>query len=205
MSEAALIIIDIQNDFCPGGSLAVTEGDTIIPIVNEIAPQFRRVVATRDWHPAGHISFASSHAGHEPFESISTDGGEQMLWPDHCVQGSAGAQLHPDLDTRPIDLIVHKGTRPRLDSYSALFENDHETPTGLEGYLRHLGLSTLYFCGLASDVCVYFSAIDARKLGFATYLITDATAGVDRPPGNVKRTMDEMREAGVVMVSSAEL
>ena len=205
MIDAALILVDIQRDFCPGGSLAVAEGDSIIPVVNAISHRFRRVIATRDWHPDRHVSFASRHEGSEPFDMVEFDGIEQVLWPDHCVQGTAGATFHPQLDLRPIDLIVHKGTNQDLDSYSALFENDHTTPTGLEGYLRTLGISSLYLSGLATDVCVLFSAIDARKLGFEVTLITDATRGVDQPEGSVGDALKQMRDSGVKMCVSNEL
>ncbi len=205
MTDAALIIIDVQNDFCPGGALAVENGDAIIPVINRIAPEFRQVIATRDWHPEGHISFASRHPGKQPFEQITVDGLDQVLWPDHCIQASEGAAFHPDLDLRPVDLIVHKGTKKELDSYSALFENDHTTPTGLEGYLNRLGISTVYFTGLAADVCVFYSAMDAVKVKYKTFVIFDATRGVDQPAGNVERTKEEMLEAGVTFVESSEL
>ena len=200
--DAALIVIDLQNDFCPGGSLAVEEGDQIVPVVNALAPRFRRVVATKDWHPANHISFASQHEGHEPMETIEVDGLDQILWPDHCVQATEGAEFHPEFDVHPIDVIVHKGTNPVLDSYSAFFENDHKTPTGLTGYLQSLDISTVYIVGLAADVCVYFSALDARKVGLQTYLITDGTRGVDQPEGNVERTREDMKEQGVHFIAS---
>ncbi len=205
MINAALLIIDIQNDFCPGGSLAVEHGDTIIPVVNRIAPRFRTVVATRDWHPVGHVSFASRHKGSKPMETIEVNGLQQILWPDHCVQATEGAGFHPQLDLRPVDLIVHKGTNPELDSYSALFENDHRTKTGLDGYLRTLEISHLYVAGLATDVCVYFSAMDARKLGYQVTLLTDATRGVDQPAGSVDESLSTMEQNGVQMLASAQI
>jgi nicotinamidase/pyrazinamidase len=205
MIDAALIVIDVQNDFCPGGSLAVEGGDRILPVVNSLARKFRRVIATKDWHPADHVSFASQHEGHEPMETIKVDGRDQILWPDHCVQTTKGAEFHPDFDTHPVDLIVHKGTNPGLDSYSAFFENDHKTPTGLEGYLKSLDISTVYIVGLAADVCVYFSAMDARKVGLETYLVTDGTRGVDQPEGNVERTREDMKQNGVRFVTSGEV
>lgn len=204
-TSEALIIVDLQTDFCPGGSLAVEEGDLIGQIVNSIAAGFPVVVATKDWHPAGHISFASSHAGKKPFDSVTVSYGEQILWPDHCLQGTNGAKLHPALDRRPINLILHKGTREDLDSYSAFFENDHKTPTGLDGYLRGLGISGLFFCGIATDVCVYYSVNDALRLGYEVTVIEDAVRGVDQPPGSVSKALDTMRSNGATVLPSAEL
>jgi nicotinamidase/pyrazinamidase len=205
MIDAALLLIDIQNDFCPGGSLAVADGDAVVPVVNSISSRFRRVVATKDWHPEDHVSFASRHKGYEPFDTIDVNGIDQRLWPDHCVRATRGAQFHPDLDTRPIDLIVHKGTSTSLDSYSALFENDHTTPTGLEGYLHTLGITSLYVAGLATDVCVLFSVLDARRLGFSVTVIEDASRGVDQPEGSVLAALKEMEEKGVSICRSDDL
>lgn len=202
--NAALLIIDLQNDFCPGGSLAVSEGDMIIPIVNRIAPEFGIVVATKDWHPNEHISFASRH-GKTPFETIEVDSGTHVLWPDHCIQGEPGASLHPELDQRPLSMVLHKGTKRELDSYSAFLENDHATPTGLEGYLRAHGISRVFICGLATDVCVKFSALDAVQAGFETYVIEDACRGVDVPEGSVDSALHEMTEAGVRCIGSTHL
>ncbi|TVQ21638.1 MAG: bifunctional nicotinamidase/pyrazinamidase [Spirochaetaceae bacterium] len=203
-TRAALLIIDVQNDFCPGGALAVEDGDAVVAVANAVAPGFGRVVATRDWHPAGHVSFASRH-GRQIGSTASIDGVEQVMWPDHCVQGTRGAEFHPDLDVRPIDLIVHKGTRANLDSYSAFFENDHRTPTGLEPYLKGLGIGEVFVCGLATDYCVYFTVMDAVKAGFTTRVIADAVRGVDLPDGNVERTIREMKSAGVAFIDSAEI
>ncbi|WP_455382456.1 bifunctional nicotinamidase/pyrazinamidase [Salinispira pacifica] len=201
-AKRALLVIDVQNDFCPGGSLAVKEGDRVVPVINRLMSLFPLVVATRDWHPEGHISFASRHAGRKPGEAVKVDGVDQMLWPDHCVKASAGAQFHPDLDQRPVNLILNKGTRKELDSYSAFFENDRTTATGLESYLRGLGFSEVYICGLAEDVCVFFSATDARRLDFRTYVIADAVRGVDMPGGALASARKQMESDGVIYVTS---
>ena len=205
MSHTALIVVDVQNDFCPGGALAVSEGDQVVPVINKIAPLFDVVVATRDWHPSDHVSFASAHDGHEVGEAIEVNGMEQVLWPDHCVQGSKGADFHPDLDTAPINLILHKGTRTELDSYSGFLETDRTTSTGLEAYLKGLDVSEVTVCGLATDYCVFFTAMDAVDAGFKTRLVTDAARGIDQPEGNIERTTGEMKDAGVTLVTSAEL
>jgi nicotinamidase/pyrazinamidase len=205
MSHTALIVVDVQNDFCPGGALAVSEGDQVVPVINKIAPLFDVVVATRDWHPKGHVSFASAHEEHEISEAIEVDGMEQMLWPDHCVQGTKGADFHPDLDTGPVNLILHKGTRTDLDSYSGFLETDRTTSTGLEAYLKGLDVAEVSVCGLATDYCVFFTAMDAVNAGFKTRLVTDAARGIDQPEGNIERTTGEMKDAGVTFVTSAEL
>jgi nicotinamidase/pyrazinamidase len=192
---AALIEIDVQNDFCPGGALAVADGDAVIAPLNETARRFAAagspVIATQDWHPAGHCSFAST--GRKPAEG-------EVLWPDHCVQGSAGADFHPALDLKPVTLIVRKGFRPAIDSYSAFFENDRKTSTGLAACLRGLGVDTVYMGGLATDYCVFFSAMDAVNLGFTVYLLKDAVRGVNYPEGSVEKALSAMKSAGVVMV-----
>jgi nicotinamidase/pyrazinamidase len=195
-----LIITDIQNDFCPGGALAVAEGDRIIPAVNAISARFDKCVATQDWHPLGHVSFASTH-GKEPYDVISLEGLEQVLWPDHCVPGTFGADFHRDLDTRPVDLIIRKGNDPRIDSYSTFLENDKKTLTGLHHYLRGMGITNVYFCGLATDYCVYFSALDAVKMGFQASVLLEACRGVDVPAGNVERAVADMRDRGVRILS----
>ncbi len=199
------MIIDVQNDFCPGGTLTVPEGHRVVPVINRILTFFDKVVATQDWHPEGHVAFASSHTGKIPFESIDLDYGRQELWPDHCVQGSPGAGFHPDLDQKGIDLIVRKGKRPEMDSYSAFFENDRKTPTGLGYYLEGLGLEHLFLAGLATDFCVFFSCLDALKLGFRVCLIEDACRGIDTPPGGVKDRIREMTDAGAQAVMSASV
>lgn len=197
----ALLIADIQNDFCPDGALAVPEGDVIVPTVNTLTEEFDHVVMTQDWHPPGHQSFASSHPEHNTFDVIEVDYGDQILWPDHCVQGTEGAEFHPDLNTTPVELIIRKGFRSHIDSYSAFYENDRETPTGLTGYLRERGIDTLYVGGLAADFCVKWSALDGRKEGFEVYVIEDATRGIDQD-GSLEQAWQEMNEAGVQVVSS---
>jgi nicotinamidase/pyrazinamidase len=196
----ALIVIDVQNDFCPGGALAVPEGDRVVPAINRMQAQFDNIVLTQDWHPAGHASFASQHAGRKPFETTKLAYGEQVLWPDHCVQGTTGAEFHPDLDTDRALLVVRKGFRPKIDSYSAFFENDRTTPTGLSGYLRERGIDRVFLCGLATDVCVRFSAMDARNHGFEAVLLVDACRGLGEDA--VKEAIAAMKEAGVRVMES---
>lgn len=193
----ALIVIDMQNDFCPGGALAVTGGDEIVGPINAMMADFDAVVLTQDWHPADHTSFADNHSGAEPFSMIEMPYGPQVLWPRHCVIGSEGAAFHAGLDLGRADMVIRKGFRPQIDSYSAFFENDHETPTGLAGYLRERGLTRLSFVGLAHDFCVAWSAIDAAKLGFATEVIETATRAIDLN-GSLAEARDQMRSAGVV-------
>ncbi|MBU2890050.1 bifunctional nicotinamidase/pyrazinamidase [Celeribacter halophilus] len=190
----ALLVIDIQNDFCPGGALAVTGGDEIVPGVNQLMDDFATVILTQDWHPAGHSSFASSHKA-EPFTTTQMPYGTQVLWPDHCIQGTEGAAFHKDLRVDG-DLIIRKGFNPEIDSYSAFFENDHTTPTGLEGYLRTRGVDRLTMVGLATDFCVNFSAVDAAKLGFAVTVRTDLCRAIDMD-GSLAAAMDGMKQAGV--------
>ena len=201
---AALLVIDVQNDFCPGGALAVPEGDQVVPVINRLAGAFRDVLMTQDWHPSGHHSFASSHPGRQPFETVELDYGAQVLWPDHCVQGSAGAAFHPALDLPQAELVIRKGFRREIDSYSAFYENDHKTPTGLSGYLRSRGLSRLFLAGLATDFCVHFSAVDAAREGFAVTVIEDACRAIDLD-GSLEAAQRAMREAGVAMVRSEAL
>ncbi|MXQ08150.1 bifunctional nicotinamidase/pyrazinamidase [Alphaproteobacteria bacterium GH1-50] len=194
----AIIVIDVQNDFCPGGALAVAGGDEIVAPINALVPEFPVRVFTQDWHPAGHSSFATSHDGHDPFTMIDMPYGPQVLWPDHCVIGSDGAAFHPKLDTRHADLIVRKGFRTEIDSYSAFFENDHETPTGLEGYLRTRGVDTVTLVGLATDYCVNFSAVDAARLGFKVTVIESLCRAIDLD-GSLAAARDGMKEAGVTL------
>ena len=175
----ALLVIDVQNDFCPGGALAVSGGDEIVPGINALMGDFAAVILTQDWHPAGHSSFASSHAGKAPMELIEMPYGPQVLWPDHCIKGSDGAAFHADLNVDRADMIVRKGYNPAIDSYSALFENDHCTPTGLEGYLKGRGITALTCVGLATDFCVNYSAVDAAKAGFAVTVRTDLCRAID--------------------------
>ena len=195
----ALVVIDLQNDFCPGGALAVAGGDDIVPIVNRMIAENENVVLTQDWHPAGHSSFASTHDGRKPFETIDMPYGPQTLWPDHCVQGTKGAQFHPDLVWTRAELIIRKGFRKTIDSYSAFFENDHKTPTGLGGYLRERNIGSITLVGLATDFCVAYSALDARKLGIEVTVELDACRGIDLG-GSLAAMTARMQEAGVELV-----
>ena len=194
----ALIVIDVQNDFCPGGALAVAEGDEIIRRINGLMGEFATVVLTQDWHPANHASFADNHPGAEPFTLIQMPYGPQVLWPTHCVQGSRGAEFHRDLRTDPAHLIVRKGFRPEIDSYSAFFENDHVTPTGLDGYLRSRGVTAVTLVGLATDYCVAYSALDAARLEFKATVLEGATRAIDLS-GSLSEARDKMRAAGVAL------
>jgi nicotinamidase/pyrazinamidase len=196
MDNEALIVIDVQNDFCPGGALAVAGGDEIVPLVNRLIDAHAHVVLTQDWHPAGHSSFASSHAGQAPFASVVLPYGPQTLWPDHCVQGTKGAEFHAGLAWTKAELVIRKGFRRGIDSYSAFYENDHKTPTGLAGYLRERGLARLTLVGLATDYCVAYSALDARRLGFETRVELAACRAIDLG-GSLQTALDQMRAAGV--------
>ncbi len=199
-----LLVIDVQQDFCPGGALAVPRGDEVVPVINRLAAAFRDVLMTQDWHPPGHQSFASSHPGHEPFQTIEVAYGPQVLWPDHCVQGTPGAEFHPDLELPRAELVIRKGFRPEIDSYSAFYENDHETPTGLSGYLRNRGLGRIFMAGLATDFCVHYSAVDAAKEGFSVVLIEDACRAIDLE-GSLAAARHAMSEAGVAVTTSAAM
>ena len=192
----ALIVIDVQNDFCPGGALAVPEGDQIVAGINQMIDQSDAVILTQDWHPAGHSSFASSHAGSAAYDLIDMPYGPQVLWPDHCVQASEGAAFHPKLNTIKTDLILRKGFNPKIDSYSAFFENDHTTPTGLDGYLRTRGISKLTMVGLATDFCVNYSAVDAAKLGFDVNVHLSLCRAIDLN-GSLAAALEGMNAAGV--------
>jgi nicotinamidase/pyrazinamidase len=203
-SHDMLLVIDVQNDFCPGGALAVADGDSVIEPIRKIAPRFEHIILTQDWHCAGHTSFASSHAGKEPYEQIELSYGMQTLWPDHCVQGSAGAEFHSDLILPKAELILRKGFRPLIDSYSAFYENDHLTATGLGGYLRERGLTRVFLVGLAYDYCVGYSALDARRLGFEAIVIRDACRAIDLN-GSVEKMEAEFAKAGVETSDSAEV
>ncbi|MCO6184815.1 bifunctional nicotinamidase/pyrazinamidase [Rhizobium sp. L1K21] len=196
--ERALIVIDVQNDFCPGGALAVSGGDEILPAVNALMEDFAHVVLTQDWHPACHSSFASSHAGKSPFDVIDMPYGAQTLWPDHCIQGTKGAEFHPALNLTKPELIIRKGFRTAIDSYSAFFENDHKTPTGLGGYLKERSISDVTLCGLATDYCVAYSALDAAKLGLAVTVKLEASRGIDLG-GSVATMIAGMKEAGITI------
>jgi len=196
-----LVLVDIQNDFCPGGALAVPDGDAVVPVANRLQERFAHVVLTQDWHPPGHRSFASAHAGASPFGTARLDYGEQVLWPDHCVQGTAGADFHPGLETRRAELVVRKGFRPGIDSYSAFYENDRTTPTGLAGYLRERGFARVFLAGLATDYCVAYSAEDAVRCGFAAVLVEDACRAIDQG-GSLAAARARMAAAGVRAVAA---
>ena len=191
-----LIVVDVQNDFCPGGSLSVPHGDEVVPTINELGQRFRHVVLTQDWHPPEHRSFASTHPGRHAFQSIELAYGPQVLWPDHCVQGTAGAEFHAGLQIPRTELILRKGYRRDIDSYSAFYENDHTTPTGLAGYLRERGLTRVFLAGLAFDFCVRFSAADARRVGFEVVVIEDACRGMDMN-GSVAATRQALQSLGI--------
>ncbi|AZV76437.1 bifunctional nicotinamidase/pyrazinamidase [Parasedimentitalea marina] len=193
----ALIIIDVQNDFCPGGALAVSGGDDIVPVINGMMADFDAVILTQDWHPSGHSSFASSHSGKVPFDTTPMPYGLQVLWPDHCVQGTEGAAFHADLQVNA-DMIIRKGYRPEIDSYSAFYENDQTTPTGLQGYLNERGIKDLTLVGLATDFCVAFSALDAIRLGFRVRVELSACRAIDMD-GSLNVALDKMKNAGVVL------
>ena len=204
LDHAALVVIDVQNDFCPGGALEVPDGDAVVPVINRIAPRFSARVFAQDWHPPGHLSFASSHAGKTPFQTTALPYGEQVLWPDHCVQGTEGAAFHADLATDGADLVLRKGFRPSIDSYSAFYENDRRTSTGLAGYLRSRGISRLFFTGLATDFCVAWSAIDGTREGFEVAVVEDGSRGIDLD-GSMAAAWEQMAAANVARVQSSEL
>jgi nicotinamidase/pyrazinamidase len=202
-NDDLLLIIDVQNDFCPGGALAVADGDAVVPVINRLAGRFGHVVLTQDWHPSGHSSFATSHPGSAAFESIAMPYGQQTLWPDHCVQGTPGAAFHPDLQTARAELVIRKGFRNAIDSYSAFYENDRRTPTGLAGYLRERGLRRVFLAGLATDFCVHYSAVDARRLGFDTVLIEDGCRAIDLA-GSLDAAFAAISAAGVQRVKNID-
>jgi nicotinamidase/pyrazinamidase len=199
-----LIVIDVQNDFCAGGALAVADGDAVIEPIHRIAAKFEHIVLTQDWHTAGHASFASAHPGKKPFEQIEVSYGMQTLWPDHCVRGSRGAEFHPSLQLTRAELILRKGFRPQIDSYSAFFENDRTTATGLAGYLRERSLTRVFLAGLAYDFCVGYSALDARRLGFEAIILRDACRAIDLN-GSVAEIEAKFAEAGVVLLESGQI
>ena len=210
VTKTLLLIIDVQNDFCPGGALAVNEGDAVVSPLNRLSAALTekgaRIAATQDWHAAGHISFASSHGGKNPGDVVDTPLVKgQALWPDHCVQGASGADFHKNLDIKPVSVIIRKGIHKDIDSYSAFFENDRKTQTGLEGYLRSLGVETVIMGGIATDYCVFFSAMDCKRLGFNTIVVSDAVRGVGFPEGSVEKAVAEMKNAGIEFITSQEL
>ena len=198
-----LLIVDVQNDFCPGGPLPVPEGDRVVDPINRIQSRFDLVLATQDWHPADHGSFAANHPGRRPGEQIVLAGLPQILWPVHCVQGTPGAELHPRLDRSRIVRVFYKGTDPSIDSYGGFFDNGHRSSTGLADYLKGRGVSEVSICGLATDYCVKFTALDAVALGFKTYVIEDACRGVELHQGDVRRAIDEMRQQGVAVIEAS--
>jgi nicotinamidase/pyrazinamidase len=210
ITKTLLLIIDVQNDFCPSGALAVNDGSAVIKPLNQLSSAVvskgGRAAATQDWHPADHVSFAASHSGKNPGEIIDTDLVKgQMLWPAHCVQGTTGADFHKDLNLNPVSMIIRKGFNRNLDSYSAFFENDKKTPTGLEGFLRCLGTETVIMGWLATDYCVFFSAMDCKKLGFKTIVASDAVRGVGLPEGSVENAIKSMKAEGIDFISSLEI
>jgi len=201
----ALLIVDVQNDFCPGGALAVPEGDRVVPVINRLQARFDLVVATQDWHPPDHGSFAANHPGRQPGEFIELGGLEQVLWPVHCVQHTPGAAFHPDLDVARVAQVFQKGIDPNIDSYGAFFDNGHRRSTGLDDYLKERAVADVYIGGLATDYCVKYTALDAVRLGFATHVIEDACRGVNLEEGDVVRAVEEMRSHGVMTVHSKEI
>jgi nicotinamidase/pyrazinamidase len=203
-NQDVLLVVDVQNDFCPGGALAVPNGDAVIPVIHRIAPPFEHIILTQDWHPPGHHSFACAHAGKRPFEQVRVSYGEQTLWPDHCVQGTPGAEFHANLQLSRAELILRKGFRPEIDSYSAFFENDRATPTGLAGYLRERGLTRIFVAGLAYDFCVAYSALDARRLGLPVTIVRDGCCAIDLN-GSVAAVEMQFAAAGVALVESSAL
>ncbi len=200
----ALIVVDVQNDFCPGGALAVGDGDGVVPVVNRTMAAFDHIVLTQDWHPPGHASFASSHPGRQPFEQVEMAYGSQTLWPDHCIQGSRGAAFHPELATAAARLVLRKGCDAAIDSYSAFYENDRITATGLAGWLRALGIERVFLAGLATDFCVHDSAMDARREGFQAVLVEDGCRAIDLE-GSLQRALQGMAQAGVAFVASQRI
>lgn len=203
-SHDVLIVIDVQNDFCPGGALVVANGDAVIGAIHRIAPLFQHIVLTQDWHPSGHSSFATSHSGKKPFEQIELSYGLQTLWPDHCLQNSNGAQFHPSLHLPQAELILRKGFNQAIDSYSAFFENDRTTPTGLAGYLEERDLTRVFLAGLAYDYCVGYSALDARRLGLPAFILRDACRSIDLN-GSVAKIEAEFARAGVSVIDGPAL
>ncbi|MCD8493204.1 MAG: bifunctional nicotinamidase/pyrazinamidase [Geovibrio sp.] len=202
--NTALIVVDVQNDFCPGGALAVKNGSRVVPAINSLMDSFEVIVGTQDWHPVNHSSFASNNDA-EPFSVKTLNGINQVMWPEHCIQGSNGADFHPDLHADAFNIIIRKGTNPDIDSYSAFTENDGVTVTGLRGWLSELDIKKVYITGLATDFCVLYTALDAVKAGFETYVIEDACKGVDFPEGNVVKAVSAMKEAGIRVVQAADV
>ena len=203
--KGALIVVDLQNDFLPGGALAVPHGDEIIPLANELQRRFDLIVATKDWHPPDHGSFAANHPGKKPGERVILDGIEQILWPVHCVQNTHGAEFARSFDTSRISHVFHKGTERNIDSYSTFFDNAHRRHTGLARYLRKRGVEDIYLMGLALDYCVKYSTLDARQLGLTTHVIVDGCRGIELEPGDISRALDEMKHTGAILLKSSEI
>lgn len=204
IKNAALIVVDVQNGFTPGGNLAVANADQIIPTINQLGQYFENIVITQDWHPENHISFANNHEGKKPYDTIQLDYGMQVLWPSHCVQNTKDAELHPDLNLPTAQLIIRKGFHSHIDSYSAFMEADHQTTTGLAGYLRERGINTVYVVGIATDFCVAWTAIDAAQLGFKSFVISDATKGIDLQ-GSLQHAWQDMLSHGVKKIFVKDL
>lgn len=200
----ALLIVDIQNDFCPGGALAVPDGDSIIPVTNKLIDHFNIIIQTQDWHPTDHSSFASSHPGKNPYDTIEMDYGLQVLWPDHCVQGTTGAEFHPSLNTQKTQVIIRKGFRKEIDSYSTFFENDQKTTTGLTGYLKQRGITDLFVVGLATDFCVKWSVLDGIDEGFSMHIVKNAVRGIDIE-GSVENAWTEIEKKGAHIITSEDI
>lgn len=200
--NTALILVDLQNDFFEGGALAVPKASAIFPLANDLQTYFSLVIATQDWHPLNHQSFLNQHPGHSLYDVVELKGGSQIIWPTHCVQGSKGAEFHPALNQNHIHKIIHKGTDANIDSYSTFFDNAHQKSTGLETYLKEQGITEVFIMGLATDYCVLYSVLDATKLGFKTYVITDGCFGLDEKPGDVDRAFQQMRQASAILIKS---
>jgi nicotinamidase/pyrazinamidase len=204
-NKTALIMVDLQNDFCKNGSLAVPDGDAVVPVANALQPHFDLVIATQDWHPQDHMSFAANHEGQKAGNTLAVNGLTQVLWPVHCVQGSTGAEFHPRLDLTHISKIVHKGADRTIDSYSAFFDNAHLRTTGLADFLQEHGVQDIYIMGLATDYCVKYSCLDAAKLGLKTHVIVDACRGIDLQVGDVDKALQEMRAVGVDIIHARDI
>lgn len=198
--KKVLTLVDIQNDFVPGGALAVPNGDEVVPVANRVMPNYNLIVATQDWHPANHQSFASQHSGKNVGDVIDLEGLKQVLWPDHCVQGTHGAELVDELNQKLINKIFHKGTDPNIDSYSGFFDNDHRKSTGLGDFLKQQRVDEVYILGLATDYCVKYTVLDSIKLGFTTHVILEGCRGIDMNPGDCERAINEMKQAGAIMI-----
>lgn len=205
MKKTALIMVDLQNDFCPGGNLPVPDGNAVISLANRLQPRFDIVVATKDWHPQNHMSFASNHSGHKVGDIIKVHGFNQILWPDHCVQLSKGSEFHPGLHTDKITQIFYKGTDPAVDSYSAFYDNEHLRETGLEDYLKEASVTDIYIMGLATDYCVKYSCLDAAQMDFNVYVIEDACRGVELTSGDISAALNEIEQAGIKRIKSDDL